>query len=303
MTEDPLERIEREERERREKKGPRTLMTVLAIVAGVLALVLGYLLYQRSTLVSQLEIEKADLARQMVELQSDFSALSSDYESINHQLDTSREQVAQLIEKLAKTEATNRSKIRQYEKELGTLRSIMKGYIVQIDSLNSLNKRLTADAAAARREAAESRRANEELTQQVETLSSQVSAGKILKARAISLNAHYSNDKVGDRHSRVRYMVANLTLVENSLADHGPVRVYVRVKDPEGVLLLNSESIEFTVDYATLQATASREVDYEGNEVDLSIYINDTGDFQKGIYTMEVFTEKSLLGRAECMLR
>jgi len=303
MTEDPLERIEREERERREKKGPRTLMTVLAIVAAVLALVLGYLLYQRSTLVSQLEIEKADLARQMVELQSDFSALSSDYESINHQLDTSREQVAQLIEKLAKTEATNRSKIRQYEKELGTLRTIMKGYIVQIDSLNSLNKRLTADAAAARREAAESRRANEELTQQVESLSSQVSAGKILKARAISLNAYYSNDKAGDRHSRVRYMVANLTLVENSLADHGPVRVYVRVKDPEGILLLNNESIEFTVDGATLQATASREVDYEGNEVDLSVYINDTGEFQKGVYTLEVFTEKSLLGRAECMLR
>lgn len=303
MTEDPLERIEREERERREKKGPRTLMTVLAIVAAVLALVLGYLLYQRSTLVSQLEVEKADLARQMVELQSDFSALSSDYETINHQLDTSREQVAQLIEKLAKTEATNRSKIRQYEKELGTLRTIMKGYIVQIDSLNNLNKRLTADAAAARREAAESRRANEELTQQVESLSSQVNAGKILKARAISLNGYYSNDKVGDRHSRVRYMVANLTLVENSLADHGPVRVYVRVKDPEGILLLNNESIEFTVDGATLQATASREVDYEGNEVDLSVYINDTGEFQKGVYTLEVFTEKSLLGRAECMLR
>ena len=303
MTEDPLERIEREERERREKKGPRTLMTVLAIVAALLALVLGYLLYQRNTLVSQLEVEKADLAKQMVQLQSDFSALSSDYESINHQLDTSREQVAQLIEKLAKTQATNRSKIRQYEKELGTLRSIMKGYIVQIDSLNNLNKRLTADAAAARREAAESRRANEELTQQVESLSSQVNAGKILKARAISLNAYYSNDKVGDRHSRVRYMVANLTLVENSLADHGPVRVYVRVKDPEGILLLNNESIEFTVDGATLQATASREVDYEGNEVDLSVYINDTGEFQKGIYTLEVFTEKSLLGRAECMLR
>ncbi|MBR0286721.1 MAG: hypothetical protein IJQ96_06850 [Bacteroidales bacterium] len=303
MTEDPLERIEREERERREKKGPRTLMTVLAAVAAVLAIVLGVLLFQRNKLVSQLEVEKADLAQQMVQLQSDFSSLSSDYESINHQLDTSREQVAQLIEKLAKTEATNRAKIRQYEKELGTLRSIMKGYIVQIDSLNNLNKKLTAEASAARREAAESRRANEELTQQVEALSSQVNAGKILKARAISLTAHYSNDKVGDRHGRVQYMVANLTLVENSLADHGPVRVYVRVKDPDGVLLLNSESMDFTVDAATLQATASREVDYEGQEVDLSIYINDTGEFIKGIYTMEVFTEKSLLGRAECMLR
>ena len=303
MTEDPLQRIEREERERQEKKGPRTVMTILAIVAAALALVLGYLLYQRNTLVKELEEEKAELAVQMEQLQSDFSSLNSDYEAINHQLDTSREQVALLIEKLSKTEATNRAKIRQYEKELGTLRTIMKGYIVQIDSLNTLNKKLTADAAAARREAAESRAANQQLSQQVENLSTQVNAGKVLKARAITLNAYNASDKVADRHSRVRYMIASLTLVENSLADHGPVRVYVRVKDPEGVLLLNNESREFMVGDLAMQATASREVDYEGNEVDLSIYINDTGEFAKGIYTLEVYTQQSLLGRAECMLR
>ena len=303
MTEDPLERIEREERERKEKKGPRTVMTALAAVAAVLACILAYMLYQRNTLVNQLEGEKAELAQQMVALQEDFSALNSDYENINHQLDTSREQVAMLIEKLNKTQATNRAKIRQYEKELGTLRTIMKGYIVQIDSLNTLNKKLTADAAAARREAAESRRANEELSAQVENLSTQVSAGKVLRARAISLAGYYSNDKQGDRHSRVRYMIANLSLVENSLADRGPVRVFVRVKDPEGVLLMNNESVEFMVKDQVLQATASREVDYEGSEVDMSIYINDTGEFLKGVYTLEVYTEQSLLGRAECMLR
>lgn len=303
MAEDPLERIERQERERKEKGGLRTTLIVLCCIAVALAAGLGYMLYQRSGLVNQLEGEKAELAQQMVALQSDFENLNSDYESINHQLDTSREQVAQLIEKLNKTEATNRAKIRQYEKELGTLRSIMKGYIVQIDSLNTLNKRLTADAAAARREAAESRRANEELTQQVSNLSEQVNAGKVLKARGITLTAHYGNDKVGDRHSRVRYMMANLSLLENSLAERGPVRVYVRVKDPEGVLLMNNESGEFLVNGVAMQATASREVDYEGAEVDLSIYINDTGEFVKGIYTLEAYTEKGLLGRAECLLR
>lgn len=303
MAEDPLERIERQERERKEKGGLRTTLIVLCCIAVALAAGLGYMLYQRSGLVNQLEGEKAELAQQMVALQSDFENLNSDYESINHQLDTSREQVAQLIEKLNKTEATNRAKIRQYEKELGTLRSIMKGYIVQIDSLNTLNKRLTADAAAARQEAAESRRANEELTQQVSNLSEQVNAGKVLKARGITLTAHYGNDKVGDRHSRVRYMMANLSLLENSLAERGPVRVYVRVKDPEGVLLMNNESGEFLVNDVAMQATASREVDYEGAEVDLSIYINDTGEFVKGIYTLEAYTEKGLLGRAECLLR
>ena len=303
MTEDPLERIEREERERKEKKGPKTIMTILAIVAALLAGVLAYMLYQRNTLVNQLEGEKEELAQQMMALQEDFSTLSSDYEAINHQLDTSREQVAMLIEKLSKTEATNRAKIRQYEKELGTLRTIMKGYIVQIDSLNTLNKKLTADAAAARREAEESRRANEQLSQQVESLSSKVNAGKVLRARAISLVGYYSNDRAGDRHSRIRYMVANLSLVENSLADRGPVRVYVRVKDPDGVLLMNNESVEFVVGGQAMQATASREVDYEGAEVDMSIYINDTGEFLKGVYTLEVYTGQSLLGRAECMLR
>ncbi|MBR6886074.1 MAG: hypothetical protein IKN13_01535 [Bacteroidales bacterium] len=303
MAEDPLERIARQEREKQQNGGLRTTLYILICIAVALGAVLGYMLYQRNGLVKQLEGEKAELAAQMSELQSDFNSLSSDYENINHQLDTSREQVALLIEKLNKTQATNRAKIRQYEKELGTLRTIMKSYIVQIDSLNTLNKRLTADARAARAEAEESRRANEQLSQQVEDLSSQVSAGKILRARNISLTAYSSSDKVTDRHSRARYMVTNLTLVENAIADRGPVTVYVRVKDPEGILLINNESADFTVDGETLQASASRTVDYEGSEIDLTIYVKDTGEYVKGLYSVEVYTDKAILGKADCMLR
>ena len=170
-------------------------------------------------------------------------------------------------------------------------------------SCATLNKRLTADAAAARREAAESRRANEELSAQVAGLSEQVSAGKVLRARGIGLYAYNSGNKITDRHSRARYLVAGLSLVEKSLADRGPIRVYVRVKDPDGVLLMNDESTSFVCGGEALQATASREVDYEGNEVDLSVYVNNTGEFVKGPYSLEVYTEQALLGRAECYLR
>lgn len=306
MAEDPLERIARERREKEEKNsggGLKAVMIVLGIVAVALALTLGYIWKQKSTLVNELELEKADLTTQLVDLQKDFSNLTSDYESINHQLDTSREQVALLIEKLAKTEATNRAQIRQYEKELGTLRTIMKGYIVQIDSLNNLNKRLTADAAAARKEAEESRRANEELTQQVQSLTGQVAAGSVLKARGIDLVACDSRGKVTDRHSRVVRLLTTLSLVENELAQRGPVRVYIRVKDPEGILLLNANSVEFTSAGEVMQASASREVDYEGNEVEMSIYLNDIPSYTKGIYTVEAFTERGRLGSAELVLR
>ena len=302
MAEDPLERIEREEREKK-NNGLKSTMYVLAAVAALLAAALGFLLWQKSGLVHELEEEKADLTEQMVALKSDFDSLSSDYENINNQLDTSRQQVELLIEKIQKTEATNRAKIRQYEKELGTLRTIMKSYIVQIDSLNTLNKKLTADAAAARQEAAESRRANEALTQKVDQLSGQVAAGATIKGRGLSLVAYNASDKATDRSSRVTYMVATISLVENEIAERGPVRVYIRVKDPNGNLLTNSSSVDITAGGETLTASASREVDYEGQEVELSIYLKNVGEFVKGIYSVEAYTSKGLIGRSELMLR
>ena len=304
MTEDPLERIEREEREKKNRNGGlKTATIILAVAALALGGALAYIWSQKSTLVNELEDEKTELTQQLLNLQNDFESLNSDYESINSQLDTSREQVALLIDKLSKTEATNRAKIRQYEKELGTLRSIMRGYIVQIDSLNTLNKKLTADAAAARKEAAESRQANENLTRQVENLSGQVAAGSVIKARGLHLAAYNGSDRVTDRSSRVTYFVATLSLVENEIAERGPVRVYVRVKDPNGIILLNNSSSDFTVGGETMTASASREVDYEGQDVELSIYVKDMSDLVKGIYTVEAYTEKTFLGRSELMLR
>ena len=304
MKEDPLERLDREERERKERNTDlRKVMYALIAVAALLGAALAYIWIQKSSLVKELEVEKEDLTEQIVALQSDYNSLSSDYDNINSQLDSSREEVAQLVERIKKTEATNRAQIRKYEKELGTLRSIMRNYITQIDSLNTLNHKLTADAAAARKEAAESRKANKELTQKVESLSGQVAAGSVLKARGIRLEAYNSADKVTDRSSRVVRMLTTLSLVENDLAPKGPVRVYIRVKDPGGILLTNGTQVSFNYQGSTMMASASREVDYEGKEVELSIYLNDIPAYEKGIYTVEAYTAQSFLGSAEVLLR
>ena len=297
--------MERREQEAKlaKVKSLKTVMYVLAGVAVLLAVALIFIWSQKSSLIRELEVEKQDLTAQMENLQNDYASLSSDYDSINSQLDTSRAEVANLLERIKKTDATNRAKMRQYEKELGTLRSIMRNYIVQIDSLNTLNHKLTADAAAARREAAASKAANAELSQQVENLSGQVAAGAVIKARGLSMAAYNSSDKVTDRSSRVVRLLTSLSLVENDLAPKGPVRVYIRVKDPNGIILTNSNRTSFTFNGEAMIASASRQVDYEGKEVDMSIYLNDIPSFQKGVYTVEAYTEQSKLGSAELMLR
>lgn len=303
METDPI--MERREQEAKlaKVKSLKTVMYVLAGVAVLLAVALIFIWSQKSSLIRELEVEKQDLTAQMENLQNDYASLSSDYDSINSQLDTSRAEVANLLERIKKTDATNRAKMRQYEKELGTLRSIMRNYIVQIDSLNTLNHKLTADAAAARREAAASKAANAELSQQVENLSGQVAAGAVIKARGLSMAAYNSSDKVTDRSSRVVRLLTSLSLVENDLAPKGPVRVYIRVKDPNGIILTNSNRTSFTFNGEAMIASASRQVDYEGKEADMSIYLNDIPSFQKGVYTVEAYTEQSKLGSAELMLR
>lgn len=286
-----------------EEKSLKKAVYALIAVAVALAGVLAYIWFQKTSLVNDLNVEKEELTQQMVALQADYEALSSDYDTINAQLDSSKEEVAQLIERIKKTESTNRYKMRQYEKELGTLRSIMRNYIVQIDSLNTLNKKLTADAAAARQEAAESRRRSESLSQKVDQLSGQVASGSVIKATGIHVDAYNASGAVTDRSSRVVKLLTSLSLVANDLAPHGPVRVYVVVKDPSGATLINSTSRTLQLNGETIQTSASREVDYEGSEVDLSIYLNEIPEYVKGIYKVDAYTAQSFLGSAELLLR
>lgn len=285
----------------------KKILIAVTIVLVVLCGVLGYMWHKTdSELDVNIEESKAALAasaQDLLDLQEAYSGLSIQYDTINMQLDSSRMEVELLMQKLQDERKISNATIKQYQKELGTLRTIMKGYIVQIDSLQKLNTKLTADAAAARQEAAASRKKTEELSKTVESLSGQVSAGAVIKAYGLKAEAYNKSDKVTDRSSRTTYILTSLTLGENDLAEKGPVTVYVRVKDPEGFLLVNGNQKAFEYNGEVMNCSASREVDYQGAAVELGIYLNDIPEFTKGVYTVEAYTAKSLLGTTEFMLR
>jgi hypothetical protein len=285
----------------------KKILIAVTVVLVVLCGVLGYMWHKTdSELDVNIEESKAALAasaQDLLDLQEAYSGLSIQYDTINMQLDSSRMEVELLMQKLQDERKISNATIKQYQKELGTLRTIMKGYIVQIDSLQKLNTKLTADAAAARQEAAASRKKTEELSKTVESLSGQVSAGAVIKAYGLKAEAYNKSDKVTDRSSRTTYILTSLTLGENDLAEKGPVTVYIRVKDPEGFLLVNGSQKAFEYNGEVMNCSASREVDYQGAAVDLGIYLNDIPEYTKGVYTVEAYTAKALLGTTEFMLR
>ena len=225
----------------------KKIIIALSAVAVILLGVLIYVYVDRNSIIGDLQIEKADLTAQMVELQNDYANLSSANDTLNAELMLEREKVAQLLERVQKTEASNKAKLLKYERELGTLRTIMRGYIKQIDSLNTLNTELRVAAAKAKKEAKESKTQYENLKTTTEELGKQVELGAIIKGRGMTVVAVNANGKETDRSSRVVKLKACLNLVENSIAPKGPKMVYLRVKGPDGILMTQNPMQMFTL--------------------------------------------------------
>ena len=281
----------------------RILAIALAAVAVALLAALLVMMGRKNALVKDLNIDKQNLTNELIALQGDYESLSTTNAAINDSLNVEKEKVGQLIERLQKTEATNRAKIREYEKELGTLRSIMKGYIKQIDSLNTLNISLRNEASEARREAQESKRQYEDLRSTTDKLSQKASAGAVVKGRGFNLVAINESNKVTDRSSRARKLRACLSLIENSIADRGYRTVYIRVKGPDDILMTDDSGKVFTSGGEQMIYSASREVDYQGEEVEICIYFANPQGFTKGKYTVDLYTDETRLGSAEMVLK
>jgi len=287
----------------RREQGMKKLVIILASVTAVLLVVLIFVWINRSLLIKDLNVEKADLTNELVSLQTDYDALTTTNAAINDSLMVEKEKVGELIERLKKTEATNRAKMRQYEKELGTLRSIMKGYISQIDSLNTLNIELRNEASKAKKDAAESKRKYQDLQSTTEQYAAKASAGAVVKGRGVTLTAINASNKETDRSSRVAKLKTCLSLIENSIAERGSRTVYIRVKGPDGILMTGDRQGSFKCGSEEMMYSASREVDYQGNEVEICIYFAEPQGFTKGVYTVEAYTSETKIGTADLLLK
>ncbi|HBZ26465.1 MAG TPA: hypothetical protein DEO54_09585 [Rikenellaceae bacterium] len=285
------------------EKNLKRLVIGMAVVAVILAAVLAWIWVDRSGIINELTVEKEQLTTAMYELRDDYQSLNTNNDSLNAELAREREKVEQLIERVQKTEATNRIKIRDYEKELGTLRSIMRSYIMQIDSLNTLNITLRKDVAIARDEVKQTLAKYDDLQTTADEYAKKVEIGSVLKGRGFILTAINSSDKDTDRSSRTAKLKTCLNLVENSIAVKGPRRIYIRVKGPDGILMTNSQQQVFTSAGEQMIYTAVREVDYQGSELEVCIFFASNHSYVKGVYNVDIYTEEGKLGSTDLLLR
>ena len=279
-------------------RGYKIVICILAVILAALSV-----LYYNINRQQQRDYELLSIERDSI--QSDLGQLIDEYDNLRYQNDTilaNLERANEMMEQLKRERRLNYAKIKEYEKEVGTLRSVMKTYLRQIDSLNSLNKKLIDENVSYRKEISSANLRAELAEEKATELDNKVRQGSILRARDIAVVPLNARGKAVSRVKTAATLRTDFTLAANELTQAGNREIYLRITAPDGYVLSTEDTPVFTFEGGSLNYSASRQVDYENEDIDVSIFYGGSG-FTAGTYTVQIYADGYLIGSAEVPLR
>ncbi|MCU4156404.1 hypothetical protein J1N10_10475 [Carboxylicivirga sp. A043] len=281
------------------------------IVGGVALVVIAVILFffishrhEYRAVVEEMTEEKFLLTEEFQALALDYDSLHSNNDTLNLMLEQEREKITHLIEEIKTIKATNARKIREYKKELTTLRGVMRSFVVQIDSLNRRNEELTQENIQYRKRHDEIAQSYKELEEVKKTLDKKVEIASQLETRNIETVGLNSKGKTTKKARSVAKIRMCCTIQKNVTAPVGLKTVYVRIQRPDDVLLITSKDNVFTYEEQEINYSASREFEYGGEDVDICVfYTAADGELLSGVYTVDVFVDGFNIGTSTFELK
>ncbi len=290
--------LQQNEKERKSIVGYRIVIIILAVILAALSALYFNIHRQQQHDYELLRIDRDSI-------QNDLGNLILEYDNLkitNDSMAVNLEKANELMESLKQERRWNLAKIKQYEKEVGTLRTIMKGYLQQIDSLNKENRRLADENISIKKTVSSITMRAELAEEKAAELDNIVRQGSVLRARDINLVALNARSKEVSRVKTAERLRADFVLSANELATPGDKRLYLRIISPDGYPLSTEQVPTFEFEGERISYSAMRDIDYQNDDLGVSIFFNGTG-FIAGTYSVQVYCDGYLIGSAEVVLR
>lgn len=259
-----------------DKEQAKSVNRVLISIIVLLSLVLGFTLWkyfelrkdfaERGSEVEVLNDERSQLENELEEMLHGFDSLETDNDSMKVELSKRRHEVEKLLDKVKDKDYA----IYKLRKETKTLRTIMKGYVVTIDSLNTLNVGLRLENEEVKQTLSQERTKAKQLMQTNENLSSKVELASRLSIKDPSIfGVKVKRDMTGkevDRARRTDKLRVCFTLDENKVAPKEKKTLHLRIIAPDGSILTPGDGDEYRFEFngKTGYYTDKKVVDYDG---------------------------------------
>lgn len=233
-------------------------------------------------------------------------------------------------ENVALSEAMKRSEL-QARKIIADLRKELEANVLTTEQLNQARKivaSLKVDVSGLKTDIADLKAKNEMLKKENEILNSKVSEGEskisgltahnsdlkekvttasAVKVSNITINGLQEKRKgrveVETRAKRVDKLEINFTIADNTLAKTGAKEIFVRIINPQGNLIAQSNDI-FYVHGEKLQYTFKESINFTNNGEEYKFLWQEEGkDFAKGAYTILLYADNAIMGRSSVILK
>lgn len=245
------------------------------------------------------KMEKDSLERELHTIYMEYDSLETDNERIQAEMALQQEKIDRLI----RIQADDAYKIKMYRREMETLRSVLRSYIVQIDSLNSQNQALMA-------ENIQLKRSEQSLQTQKEMLESEKANLEEIKDVASSLQASdIFVETINEKNrpiKRIKYVDkirTDFVIRANSVALPGEKTIYVRLMRPDEVVLGSEELVVIQYNNEEIPVSAFRTVTYENEDLPVSVFWTNNGEIVPGEYGVQLFCEGKLIGASTFVLK
>jgi hypothetical protein len=277
-------------------------LIVTSVILGVALIFLIYMYFEKKNKMIEMETaltqEKDSLANELRHMVVAFDTLKTNNDTLKAGMEKQKNKIVQILS----INASNVRLIKSYKSEITTMREIMKSYIVQIDSLNTRNKMLTSENTEIKQQITQVRNTNTELSKVKEELSTKVEVASVIQAKNIAAVSLNKKRKETTRIGNLDKLRICFTLRENPLAKAGQKDVYMRVIRPDSLVVTSSPDNLFDYKGNKIIYSATRQVDYMNQDIEVCIFMDNKGDFIIGNYSVELYLDNNIIGRTNFML-
>lgn len=252
---------------------------------------------------NQLEIEIDRIEAELNRVTGENLTLATSFEEEH---DAARALIAELRSQLEADPAIGQDDLLKTQQEIRRLRSLVEQYSSDLENLKTENQQLSTERDNLQNSISTANERVTELEEENTGLEEMVKSASVLKVSSMNITPQRSgDDEQSDAEARARradkfrifFAIAN-----NPLATKGDHTIYYRITEPSGNLLTDGSL--FNVNNEEIQYTQASVINFQNDGKQYTIeWEPQDYKFQKGTYTVILYTTESVLGRASVILK
>lgn len=237
------------------------------------------------------------------EMENEYSQFAMQYDELKHsikndslmqQLNKEQQRTENLLAELKRVKSDDAREITRLKKELATVRAVLRSYIIQVDSLQRVNSALVNENAHVKAQYTEATAQISSLNTEKAGLAEKVAIASQLDATGISVSAQNKRSKNAKKIKDVVRFVVHFTITKNITASTGNRNIYARLLQPTGSVVNASGS--FSYEGRSLQYSATKVIEYTGEEQSVTLYIPVGETLSTGAYRCDIFADGQNIG-------